>query len=96
MRRAALVLTLTLALTLLLGLTDTVNAQQAVDPRVGQLVRTGKLRAGGSCPEVCGESGRVLRSWDREANAFTMHTFLVCRTSRITCGAKRRQVHPVV
>src|SRR5256886_13677963 len=46
MRRAALVLTLTLALTLLLGLTDIVNAQQAVDPRVGQLVRTGKLRAG--------------------------------------------------
>src|SRR5207247_5083281 len=26
--------------------TDTVNAQQAADPRVGQLVRTGKLRAG--------------------------------------------------
>ena len=46
MRRAALILTLTLALAILLGLTDAVNAQQAADPRVGQLVRTGKLRAG--------------------------------------------------
>src|SRR5256712_11593919 len=46
MRRAALMLTLTLALAILLGLTDIVNAQQATDPRVGQLVRTGKLRAG--------------------------------------------------
>src|SRR5947208_11115719 len=46
MRRAVLVLTLTLALALLPALSDTLNAQQAVDPRVGQLVRTGKLRAG--------------------------------------------------
>src|SRR2546422_1054426 len=44
MRCAALMLTLALAT--LLGLTDTVNAQQAADPRIGQLVRTGKLRAG--------------------------------------------------
>src|SRR5437867_12956060 len=42
MRCAALMLTLALAT--LLGLTDTVNAQQAADPRIGQLVRTGKLR----------------------------------------------------
>ena len=46
MRRAALMLTLTLALAILQGLTATVTAQQAADPRVGQLVRTGKLRAG--------------------------------------------------
>jgi polar amino acid transport system substrate-binding protein len=46
MRRAALMLTLVLALAISLGLIDTVNAQQAADPRVADLVRTGKLRAG--------------------------------------------------
>jgi len=45
-RHAVLMLTLTLALAILLGLTDTVNAQQTADPRVAQLVRAGKLRAG--------------------------------------------------
>jgi polar amino acid transport system substrate-binding protein len=46
MRRAALMLTLTLALAILLGLTGTANSQQAADRRIGQIVRTGKLRAG--------------------------------------------------
>jgi polar amino acid transport system substrate-binding protein len=44
MRRAALMLTL--ALTISPALVDTVNAQQAADPRVADLVHTGKLRAG--------------------------------------------------
>jgi polar amino acid transport system substrate-binding protein len=48
MRRAALMLALTLALAIPLGFVavDSVNAQQAADPRVADLVRTGKLRAG--------------------------------------------------
>lgn len=46
MRRAALMLALTLAPAISLGLIDTVNAQKAADPRVADLVRTGKLRAG--------------------------------------------------
>jgi polar amino acid transport system substrate-binding protein len=45
-KRAALVLTFTLALAISLGPIDSVNAQQAADPRVADLVRTGKLRAG--------------------------------------------------
>jgi polar amino acid transport system substrate-binding protein len=44
MRRAAVMLTLALAI--LLGLTVTTNSQQAPDQRIGQIVRTGKLRAG--------------------------------------------------
>lgn len=46
MRRAALMLALTLAPAISLGLIDTVNAQKAADPRVADLVQTGKLRAG--------------------------------------------------
>jgi polar amino acid transport system substrate-binding protein len=46
MRRAALMLTLTLALSISLGLIDTVIAQQAADSRVADIVRTGKFRAG--------------------------------------------------
>src|SRR5918996_3917598 len=46
MRRAALMSTLTLVLAILLGLIGPVNAQQAADPRVADLVRTGRLRAG--------------------------------------------------
>jgi polar amino acid transport system substrate-binding protein len=46
MRRAAFMLTLTLALAILLGLTGTANSQQAADQRIGQIVQTGKLRAG--------------------------------------------------
>ena len=44
MRRVALMLTLALAISL--GLFDTVIAQQGADPRVADLVSTGKLRAG--------------------------------------------------
>ena len=46
MRRATLMLALTLAPVISLGLIATVNAQKADDPRVADLVRTGKLRAG--------------------------------------------------
>lgn len=46
MRRAALMLTLTLALSISLGLINTASAQPAVDPRVADIVRTGKLRVG--------------------------------------------------
>jgi len=41
-----LMLALTLAPAISLGLIDTVNAQKAADPRVADLVQTGKLRAG--------------------------------------------------
>jgi polar amino acid transport system substrate-binding protein len=44
MKRTALMMMLALAISL--RLIDTVNAQQAADPRVAQLVQTGKLRAG--------------------------------------------------
>src|ERR687891_2209271 len=46
MRRAALMSTLTLVLAILVGLIGPVNAQPAADPRVADLVQTGKLRAG--------------------------------------------------
>ena len=46
MKRAVLVMTLPLAIAISLGLTNAPDAQQAADPRVGSLVRTGKLRAG--------------------------------------------------
>ena len=46
MKCAALMSTLTLVLAILLGLIGPVNAQQAADPRVADLVRTGRLRAG--------------------------------------------------
>ena len=46
MKCAALMSTLTLVLAILLGLIGPVNAQQAADPRVADLVRTGNLRAG--------------------------------------------------
>ena len=39
-------MSLMLALSILLGLIGTVNAQQSADPRVADIVRSGKLRAG--------------------------------------------------
>jgi len=45
-RHEALMSTLTLALAISFGLIDTVSAQQAPDPRVADLVQTGRVRAG--------------------------------------------------
>src|SRR5256885_6157481 len=46
MRCAAWIVSLALGTAISLGLTATVNAQQADDPRVADIVRTGKVRVG--------------------------------------------------
>jgi polar amino acid transport system substrate-binding protein len=52
-RRAAFMLALTLAIAMPVGLIENLNAQQALDPRVVDLVRAGKVRVGmGLAPAI--------------------------------------------